>query len=126
LQVEGRLPDLVKKQRAAIGLGKTPRESSRGASKRSCSVSEQLRGGKARGHGGQIHSDEWTPGAMAALGDGSRNELLARSALTADEHGDMEVRDAQDFSPEALDRFALADHPEPRLLVIKRRAQQMK
>src|SRR5262249_42520023 len=59
-------------------------------------VAEQLALQQVTRHGGAIHLDEGLAASRGQMVDGTSDEVLPRSRLTADEHGHVDSRGAPD------------------------------
>jgi hypothetical protein len=111
LRLEGRLRlrDLVEEERAAVGLLEETAARGDRAGVRPTHVAEELALEERLAHGGAVHRDEGLVGPQRVRVDRARHELLARAALTRDEHGRVGRRDAHDASEHVPDRRGAAD-----------------
>ena len=83
----GRLPDLVEKQRAAVRRLEEPLLALVGVGERALHVAEELALQQVLGKGPAVDGDEGRVLARRQGVDGLGHELLARPALSRDEHG---------------------------------------
>jgi hypothetical protein len=80
-----------------------------GARERALLVAEQLALDQLGADRGAVHRDERAVAARAALVQRLRDQLLARAALAAHEHGEVGLGDLLDRREHALHRGARAD-----------------
>ena len=76
-------------------------------------VTEELTLQQIGGNRGAVDPHEWKLTSARVLMQCARDELLARTALTGDEHGALGVRDAIDDVVDLKHRGGLADDSEP-------------
>ncbi len=102
-------PDLIQKQRAAIGQLEAPRPPLGGAGEGAFFMPEQLafeqRGGQRR----TVDGDEGALRARAELVDGACHQFLAGAALPLDQHGGARGRHLADHLEDFLHGRRLAD-----------------
>src|SRR5439155_16159097 len=110
LRRQAHVPDLVEKQRPAIGqleLSRAVREGSREAP---LHVPEQLAFDQLRGDRGTVHLDERPARPGRERVDRPRHQLLPRAVLPRDEHAGRGRRDLLDALDHLLHGAARADH----------------
>ena len=132
LEVRREVADLVEEDRAAVGPFEAAELSLDGPGEGPLLVAEQLAFEQRLGQGGAVDLDERLVRPQAVVVDGVGDEVLARAALAADQHGRVAVGHLLDQPVHLLHRVARADHvvhgesrlqlpPQPDVLVAQQR-----
>src|SRR6185436_11047832 len=94
---------------AALGLHEQATTLAVGARERAPLVAEQLGFQESLGDGGAVDGDEAALAPAAVPVDGAGHQLLARSAVSQEQHGSVGVRHHPDLLEHALHRLGAAE-----------------
>src|ERR1035437_8454843 len=111
LGVETELADLIQQQGPFSGLLQVADPRPRGAGESPTLVSKQLRFNQRFRNGAAGHRDEGLLGAVPCVVNGSGNQFFACAALSGDQNGRTEMRDAANEVVYHLGAAAGADQP---------------
>ena len=102
LHRQRQLTDLVDEQRAVLGLLEVTAARAHGARERALGVAEELGLGQLARDGGGVEANERLVRAARVRVQGRGHHVLARAALTGEQHGDVLRGDARHHVEDAL------------------------
>ena len=109
LQLHRHIADFIQKERAALGLLKAAQTRGHRSGERAFFVAEQFTFEQFSRDGRHVDRNVRGAATAAVLPNGTRNDLLARSGLSSEQHGDVALRKPSDGTKNFLHGWRLTN-----------------
>ena len=109
LQLHRHIADFIQKERAALGLLKAAQTRGHRTGERAFFVAKQFTFEQFSRDGRHVDRNVRGAAAAAVLPNGTRNDLLARSGLSGEQHGDVALRKPSDGTKNFLHGWRLTN-----------------